>query len=59
MCINPISTKFFCLVSRYKASEIIIMDQLLKYMDGSRLLRMRLSELVPLIRVELQSWGWG
>ena len=28
-------------------------------MDGPRLLRMRLGELVPLVRVELHSWGWG
>ena len=29
------------------------MDQVQKYMDGPRLLRLRLSELVPLVRVEL------
>ena len=43
--------------ARYKASEIIVMDQVQKYMDGPRLLRMRLGELVPLVRVELRSWG--
>ena len=32
---------------RYKASEIIIMDRVQEYMDGPRLLRMRLGELVP------------
>ena len=31
------------------------MDQVQKYMDGPRLLRMRLTELVPLVRVELHS----
>ena len=36
---------------RYKMSEIILMDQVQKYMDGPRLLH--LSDLVPLIRVEL------
>ena len=40
-------------------SEIIVMDQVQAYMDGPRLLRMRLGELVPLVRVELHSWGWG
>ena len=40
---------------RYKTSEIIVMDQVQKYMDGPRLLRMRLTELVPLVRVELHS----
>ena len=40
-------------------SEIIVMDQVQAYMDGPRLLRMRLGELVPLVRVELRSWGWG
>ena len=39
--------------SRYKASEIIVMDQVQKYMDGPRLLRMRLGELVP------HSLGWS
>ena len=33
--------------SRYNTSEIIVMDQLQKYMDGPRLLRMRLSEYIP------------
>ena len=27
-------------------------------MDGPRLLRVRLCELVPLVGVELRSWGW-
>ena len=41
---------------RYKTGEIIVMDQVQKYMDGPRLLRMRLGELVPtLVRVELRS----
>ena len=40
---------------RYKTSEIIVMDRVQAYMDGPRLLRMRLSELVPLVRVELRS----
>ena len=44
---------------RYKTSEIIVMDQVQTYMDRPRLLRMRLSELVPLVRVELHSQGWG
>ena len=44
---------------RYKTSKIIVMDQVQTYMDGPRLLRMRLSELVPLVEVELHSWGWG
>ena len=35
------------------------MDQVQGHMDGPRLLRMRLGELVPLVRVELRSWGWG
>ena len=39
--------------SRYKASEIIVMDQVQKYMDGQRLLCMRLGELVP------HSLGWN
>ena len=42
--------------ARYEASEIIVMDRVQECMDGPRLLRMRLSELVPLIGVEL---GWG
>ena len=33
--------------SRYNTGEIIVMDQVQKYMDGPRLLRMRLSEYVP------------
>ena len=40
---------------RYKTSEIIVMDQVQTYMDRPRLLRMRLSELVPLVREELHS----
>ena len=32
---------------RYNTSEIIVMDQVQKYMDGPRLLRMRLSEYIP------------
>ena len=32
---------------RYKTSEIIVMDQVQTYMDGPRLLRMRLSEYIP------------
>ena len=32
---------------RYRAGEIIVMDQVQKCMDGPRLLRMRLGELVP------------
>ena len=40
---------------RYKASEVIIMDQVQAYMDGPGPLHMRLSELVPLVRVELHS----
>ena len=32
---------------RYNKSEIIVMDQVQKYMDGPRLLRMRLSEYIP------------
>ena len=40
---------------RYKTSEIIVMDQVQTYMDGPQLLRMRLSELVALVRVELHS----
>ena len=43
----------------YKASEIVVMDRVQAYMDGPRLLRMRLGELVPLVGVELHSWGWG
>ena len=35
------------------------MDQVQAYMDGPRLLRMRLSELVLLVSMELRSWGWG
>ena len=35
------------------------MDRVQAYMDGPRLLRMRLDGLVPLVRVELRSWGWG
>ena len=42
--------------AKYKAGEIIVMDRVQEYMDGPWLLRMRLSELVPLVRVEL---GWG
>ena len=34
-------------VGRYNTSEIIVMDQVQKYMDGPRLLRMRLSEYIP------------
>ena len=33
--------------SRYNTGEIIVMDQVQKYMDGPRLLRMRLSEYIP------------
>ena len=43
-------------LDRYKASEIIVMDQVQKCVDGPRLLRMPLGELVQLVRVEL---GWG
>ena len=32
---------------RYNTSEIIVMDQVQRYMDGPRLLRMRLSEYIP------------
>ena len=32
---------------RYNTGEIIVMDQVQKYMDGPRLLRMRLSEYIP------------
>ena len=46
-------------MGRYRASEIIVMDRVQEYMDGPRLLRMHLGELVPLVRVELRSWGWG
>ena len=38
---------------RYNAGEIIVMDRVQKYMDGPRLLRMRLGELVP------HSLGWN
>ena len=34
-------------VGRYNTSEIIVMDQVQKYMDGPRLLRMHLSEYIP------------
>ena len=44
---------------KYKAGEIIVMDRVRACMNGPRLLRMRLGELVPLVRVELLSWGWG
>ena len=44
------------ILPRYKASEIIVMDRVQECVDGPRLLRMLLGELVPLIRVEL---GWG
>ena len=40
-------------VSRYKAGEIVVMDRVQGYMDGPRLLRMRLGELVP------HSLGWN
>ena len=36
-----------------------MMDRVQAYMDGPRLLRMHLGELVPLVRVELRSYGWG
>ena len=32
---------------RYNTGEIIVMDQVQKYMDGPRLLRMRLSGYIP------------
>ena len=35
--------------ARYKTSEIIVMDQVQKYMDGPRLLRMRLSEYITIV----------
>ena len=40
----------FCIFTcrkRYYLSEIIVMDQVQTYMDGPRLLRMRLSEYIP------------
>ena len=33
--------------SRYNTGEIIVINQVQKYMDGPRLLRMRLSEYIP------------
>ena len=33
--------------TRYNTGEIIVMDQVQKYMDGPRLLRMRLGEYTP------------
>ena len=46
-------------VGGYGAGGIIVMGRVRAYMDGPRLLRMRLGELVPLVGVELRSWGWG
>ena len=34
-------------LERYNTGEIIVMDQVQKYMDGPRLIRMRLSEYIP------------
>ena len=38
---------------------IIVMGRVQAYMDGPRLLRVRLGGLVPVVGVELRSWGWG
>ena len=46
-------------MARYGAGEIIVMDRVQACVDGPWLLRMRLGELVTLVRVELRSWGWG
>ena len=42
-----LSSSFTVCAGRYNTGEIIVMDQVQKYMDGPRLLRMRLSEYIP------------
>ena len=51
---------------RYNTSEIIVMDQVQKYMDGPRLLCMRLSEYIPQLSTrnvdflpKVSYWGSG
>ena len=49
----PIGVGVACCFPRYKAGEIIAMDRVQECVDGPRLLRMRLGELVP------HSLGWN